>query len=452
MTAAPTAAEPAPDLDDADDGRPWPSPARAWWVIAVFFVAAILYYTDRFILNLLVDPIRADLHITDTQVSLLQGVAFGLVYAFAGLPLGRFADVMPRRRVMIAGVVIWSVATAACGFAQSFGQLFAARVMVGIGEAALAPAAVSMIGDYFAPNRRGAAIGVFLTGMSIGNSMAIIISGSLLEAANGGLFAGLPVVSTLAPWRAVLVLLAIPAAVVVALLLTIREPERRGRKATSGAAMPLKAVVADFVSRRHILLPLYAAVALATIGDCALLNWTPALLQRRYHYTPGEVAAILGGVSLSMGIVGTLLGGFVSDYMHRRGGPRARLAAAFVASVLMVAGASVALAANGLQVVAIYGVWILMASVCETIGITTIQEVVPNQVRGVGASLVSFGNILVGMSLGTSLTAVLTDSVYRDPLAVGWSITTVAAPAGLLAALMFWLALKSLGRTRAATA
>ena len=94
------------------DARPWPSPARAWWVMAVFFVAAILYYTDRFILNLLVDPIRGDLHISDTQVSLLQGVAFALVYACAGVPLGRFADLMPRRAVMIGGVTLWSLATA----------------------------------------------------------------------------------------------------------------------------------------------------------------------------------------------------------------------------------------------------------------------------------------------------------------------------------------------------
>ena len=143
----------------------WPSRRHGWWMIAVFFATAILSYTDRFIFSLLVDPLRADLGISDTQVSLLQGLAFALVYAFAGLPLGRLADLVPRRNVIIAGVLLWSAATAACGFAATFGQLFAARIAVGIGEAALAPAAVSMIADYFPPARRGTALSVFIAGM-----------------------------------------------------------------------------------------------------------------------------------------------------------------------------------------------------------------------------------------------------------------------------------------------
>src|ERR1700744_5881507 len=121
---------------------PWPPASRAWWTGGVVCIAAILSYSDRQILSLLVDPIRADLHITDVQVGLLQGAAFALIYAVAGVALGRAAGILPRRLVMGAGGAVWSVAPIACAYAATFGALFAPRAAVGIGEAALAPAAM----------------------------------------------------------------------------------------------------------------------------------------------------------------------------------------------------------------------------------------------------------------------------------------------------------------------
>ncbi|HVK82328.1 MAG TPA: MFS transporter [Verrucomicrobiae bacterium] len=431
--SAPSVAPEAPET-------PWPSPLRAWWVLVVFFITAIVYYTDRLILNLLVDPIRAELLLSDTQISLLQGVAFALVYAFAGLPLGRVADLMPRRTVMIVGVIVWSAATVACGFANSFTELFAARMLVGIGEAALAPAAVSMICDYFPPHRRGTAFAVFMTGMSVGSSLSIVVGGGLLEAANSGWFASIPGIAALSPWRAALVLLALPSLLIVGLLLTVREPVRRGSTQPNGAKIPLREAVQRLSERRQILIPLYLAVAMVSVGDVALQNWTPTLLSRRFEYSPGEIAAILGGVALIMGIIGSLFGGVFADYLYNRGGSRARLAAACVTTLLAVGGSLIALASNGLSAVAIFALWSFMASISGAIGITTIQAVVPDEIRGIGTSLVSFGNILLGMGLGATLPALFTDYVYGDPLAVGWSITTIAGPAGLLAAFLFWRA------------
>src|SRR5258707_1164259 len=124
------------DADFATTGEPpWPPVSRAWWAVGAFCIAAILSYSDRQILSLLVDPIRADLHATDVQVSLLQGAAFALIYAVAGVALGRAADVLPRRWVIVTGILIWSFATLACGYAGSFWTLFAARAFVGVGEA-----------------------------------------------------------------------------------------------------------------------------------------------------------------------------------------------------------------------------------------------------------------------------------------------------------------------------
>src|SRR6185312_13703056 len=182
----------------------YPRPSTAWWSVALLTFAAVLSYTDRLILTILVDPIRASLHLTDTQLSVLQGAAFAVIYSFIGLPLGRIADLVPRRALLVLAIALWSAGTAACGFARSFEGLLGARLVVGIGEAALAPAAISLIGEYFPPDRRGTAMGVFLGGIVIGAGAAIGIGGGLLELAQAKLLHGLPLIGALAPWRIVL--------------------------------------------------------------------------------------------------------------------------------------------------------------------------------------------------------------------------------------------------------
>ncbi len=419
------------------DEAPWPSPAKAWWIMAVFFLAGMLSYTDRFILSLLVDPIKAELHVTDTQVSLLQGLAFALIYSFAGLPLGRFADILPRRAVIIAGVAVWSVATAACGLAQNFGQLFAARVAVGIGEAALAPAAVSIITDLFPVNRRGAAFGVFLMGMAIGSGASIMSGGLLLQSALGGAFHGLPIIGALAPWRQVLVLLCAPGGLVVAALFSFDEPKRRG--ALHAGPAPLKDVIGIFWKLSPVLLPLYVAVALASAGDFSLQTWLPSVLRRKFGVSPGEIGATLGLLSMVTGAAGSVLGGLISDGTVKYG-VRNRILAALIVMVLGLGGALVAFAGDSAMALVLFTVWMSAAAISEAIGITLVQEIVPNEGRGVAAALVSFFNMIIGLGVGTTLTAVFTDSVYRDPRAVDLSITTVTLPAGLLAVVLYALA------------
>src|ERR1700732_5376463 len=163
-----------------DDGE-YPRRPYAWAVVAILIATAVLSYTDRQVLSLLVDPIRSDLGITDTQISLLLGTAFAVVYGIAGLPLGFLADRTSRRNLIFAGVLVWSCGTLACGFSHSFGQLFAARIVVGLGEAVLSPAAISLISDYFPPARRGTAVGCFLSGIAMGRGASLLIGGGGLQ-------------------------------------------------------------------------------------------------------------------------------------------------------------------------------------------------------------------------------------------------------------------------------
>lgn len=406
-------------------------------MIAVFFCAVMLSYTDRFILSLLVDSIRADLHITDTQVSLLQGLAFAFSYAFAGLPFGRIADRLPRRGVIVVGVLLWSAATAACGYATSFAQLFCARIAVGIGEAALGPAAVSMIADYFPPARRGMALSVFIAGMAVGGGAAITLGGSLVNAASLGMFNALPVVGNLPPWRGALVLLAVPAALVVALVLTVREPARR----QSGATTPsLRAALELLGPRAGILLPLLLAVGLLTAGDVSFQNWTPALLSRRFGLSPLDIGQRLGTLAVLSGVGGTLVGGFLGDFGSRRWGEGSRRTMAMGASLVGLAGSAVGFASNTSQVLACFVLWSSMASAGEALGIAAILSLVPGEVRGVSVALISLFNMLIGLACGTALTALLTDHWFKDPRAVGESIGVVVLPCALLALALLWRA------------
>lgn len=428
--------------------------AQGWWAVAIFALAAVLSYTDRQILALLVAPIQGELHISDTELSILQGAAFAVLYAFIGLPLGRIADQVPRRRLLLFAVVTWSLGTALCGMAQSFAQLFGARLLVGIGEAALAPAAMSLIGDYFAPARRALPTGVFLTGMVIGGGSAIAIGGYLLNAAQHAVFAGLPVIGGTTPWRMVLLILGLSGLVVTALLLTLREP---GDRKASGAEIRRRLFsIGDIVDvlrgQSRILGPLYAAMAVGSIVDYAILSWLPALLSRRFAMTPGEIGASLGGIAVAAGLIGTPLGGWAADWTASRFGGMARLKLCAAILVCGIVAGPVGILSSPTLTLASVFVWILISSCAGTIGIATTLDILPHDSRGIGTATIAFCNTIVGLGLGPTLVALTSDHLYGSPASLGTALTTVVAPAVGLCFILFFAASRAAGRSRVALA
>ncbi len=410
-------------------------------MVGLFCVTAVLSYTDRQILGLLVDPIRADLKISDTDVGVLQGVAFAIIYSVAGLPLGRLADIVQRRRVILAGVALWSLGTIVCGYAGSFAMLLLGRLIVGIGEAALAPAALSMISDMFPTARRGTAIGLFAMGMAIGGGAAISIGGIVLGLAVDHRFAGIPLVGALAPWREVLVLLGLSGLPVLALMTLVPEPERRrGLVPGECSGDSLGEVVKSLALVRHALLPLVLACALMSVGDFALLSWAPALLARRYLLSATAIGFALGLPIITAGALASLGGGAISDRLARRHGPAGRLRFAAVSASIALPFALIGLTSSANQVIIAVAAWSLFSTAAGIVGMTAIQEIVPNRTRGLSASFISFGNIMLGLGGGATLTGYVTDHVFHDPLSVGRSLTLVVMPAGAAAILLFLLA------------
>ncbi len=413
----------------------YPRPARAWWSVAVFSLAALVSYTDRLILSSLVDPVKASLGLSDSAVSLLQGAAFALVYVTAGLFLGRLADRSHRLSLLTGGVTLWCVGTIAGGFAQGFGMLFLARMLVGIGEAALAPAAVSIIADSVPPQQRGTAVGIFLMGTVLGGPMSIATGSIMLSLANAGSFHAVPFVGPLEPWRAVLVLVGAIGLIVPLLLLTLREPVRLESAPVPNVAETIRHLLAD----RGTLAPTYIAMGLLSIGDYGLLSWVPSVLSRRFGMAPDELGWAFGTVTVIAGVVGCLLGGVGSDAAERMRGTVGRLRFSVAAALAAVIGALLVSGGSQQLVLVGLGLWTCASSLAAISGIAAIQSLVPAEYRGVGMALVAFCNTLLGLGFGPTLVALVTEHVYRDSAAVGYAISLVVVPAGVVAVVLFVL-------------
>lgn len=409
--------------------------ARAWWAMAVFVLAAIISYSDRQVLGLLVDPIRAELSLRDTDLGLLQGVAFAMVYALASLPLGWASDRTSRRNLVIVGVVIWSLATIACGYASSFNELFLARMFIGIGEASLAPAVISMIADLFPLERRGLAIGLFNMGMIIGGGGAFIVGGGLLSIAATGGFESWPFLQALTPWRVALVVMGFSGILLIILLWTVSEPARRG--AVSGAGQSLRGMYYSVRSRRSTLLPLYAAIASVSVMEFGMMMWMPTLLTRRFNFGLSEAGGTLGTIVITAAILGTLIGGLLSVWIIKRWSVQGLLKAAAMAVGFGTLTMAVGFANSGILALALFFLWQFSATCSSLIGITTLQNILPNELRGFGISIAAFLNIIIGLGIGSLLPPLIVESIYKDPTSIGLALSTVGIPMTVLAAWLY---------------
>ncbi len=431
----------------------YPNAAYAWYVIAVLFAATLLSQLDRQLPALLVRPLKQEFGISDTAFSLLQGYGFAIFYTLAGLPLGRFVDRGNRRNLIIVGLLFWSAATGLFAFAQNYTYMLLARVGVGIGEAVLAPAAYSLIADYIEPSRRGRALAVYYVSIAIGSGASLLLGGWLLAAipSHGVHIGGL---GELSSWRAAFLAASIPGVpLALILLLSVHEPTRR--EVSDAPATRAQPSVGDFVHylRQHsatFLRVLTYPTLLSIIGYGALA-WAPALFDRRFAIKPSTSGIVLGILVAAAGGIGTLVSGFLSDYWTSRSVPAARLRVAFVGVLLLPAPAVLWPLAHSPQaayVVLFLSVFAL--SISQSAAPALIQAIVPNRMRGqaIASYLLLAG--LMGIGLGPTLVALMTDFAFKDNGALHYSLALTAAPAALLALWLIGSGLKYYQATYAA--
>ena len=413
-----------------------PVPGRAPWGLAALLLAAnAVSFVDRMLLTLMVAPVRADLGISDTAISLLHGFAFAAFYAAAGLPLGRLADQKDRSRLMSAGVSAWSVMTMACGFAMNFGGLFLARVGVAVGEASLSPAAISLISDRFARPLVARAIAVFQSGIFIGMALAMLGGGALLQWFEAhpptGIFAGL------APWRMAFITVGSPGLLIAALLLFVREP-RRDVSAASRPATSIRTALSYVRQNARLYAGHFLAFTAITILAYGSLTWMASVLVR-VHALPTPVAGFrLGWALLLAGPLGVMASGALADSFAKRGLASGPMLTALISALLLAIAAPLFALAPTLQIA--LGASFLLAfaqSFPYGIASASLAVVTPEAYRGQVIALYLVVSNLFGLTLGPLAVALMTDRLFMNDAAVGHSLallplaTTPLALAGL---------------------
>jgi MFS family permease len=416
---------------------PYPKGRYAAFLVSVLFLAWVMAFMDRQIVTLLLPSLKADLGVSDTQVSLIQGMAFASMYAVAGLPLGWIADRTNRRNLLVVGVAFWSLATMACGLTETFWQLFAARMAVGLGEACLGPACVSIMADYFRPTQRGKAMAALQTGAPLGGASSLFFGGMLLTslAQGSGPFAAL--FEGWAPWKVVFIAIGAPGLVVALLVATLKEPPRRDYAAKAESGGPQLSLLAFFRAHPRTLALFFGAYTSMLIVGYSVGSWAPTVLMRIYGMAPSQAGPTYGTIQLLCSATAGICSGFVSDALVRRRPLNGRvLIPLAVLPLELCALATFALADHVAMLVAVLAVSSFTTAFVSAIWSPALQDLVPNQLRGrFMAILLLVGNV-VGYGGAPILVALVTDQVFRDEMMLQKSVGLVAFSAASLAFLL----------------
>ncbi|HLF31725.1 MAG TPA: MFS transporter [Xanthomonadales bacterium] len=425
----------------------WPKPLYAWYVVGVLMLGYTNSFIDRQILSLLIEPIRRDLEISDTQVSLLAGLAFTIFYTLMGVPLARLADQQNRRRIIAFGITFWSLATASCGLARNFWHMFLARIGVGVGEATLSPAAMSIISDYFPVGKLARAISVYSMGVYFGAGLALIIGGLVVRVVSEAGVTVLPLVGAVYPWQTAFFVVGLLGLPILLLLLTVREPLRRGLAARASVeartASSIPVLMAFLRQHARTLVLHFAAFSCIGIGITGFLVWTPTFFIRTYGWDASRIGYVYGVILIAGGTSGVYAGGYFADWLQNRGYADAILRAAFYGVLLAIPAAvltplmpSASWAVGGLAITS------FLLAFPQGLPAAALQVIAPNALRAQLTALYFLVGSLIASGLGPTLYALVTDYVFADPAKLRYSMALVSAIVLPLGALFGFLALR----------
>lgn len=408
--------------------------------MAVLALVRMSAQLDLGILSLLVEPIKKDMHLSDSQIALLLGLAFAVFYLGLGVPLAKLVDTYSRRTILTIGVTFWSLATAMTGFAHTFTQLFLCRAAVGAGESVNGPATYSMISDLFPRERLARAIAVLNMGSVAGTAIAMIFSAFVIHWLDTIEMPDLPIVGTPRHWQAVFFIVGLPGLLFALLMSTLPEPKRRGaaKKAESFGGI-LRFMKANWT----LFAPLFVALLVSGIESGGAAMWRPAFMMRTYGWSPAQVALVMGLVSLVTGIVGVFIGSFLSEYLarkHDNANLRVTLLGWSIAGPCMVLSP---LMADPWLSVAFSGLAGLAAMMGAPTQNAALQSIVPNHMRGQITALYLLTYTLAGQGIGPSFIAAITEHVVGDEQGLRYALAGSAAVMMPLAIFIMSLGLRT---------
>ena len=404
-------------------------------------VAYVFSFIDRQIFSMVVGPLRRDLHITDTQVSYLQGLSFVVFYTFFGILIGRMVDIYSRRTIIAVGLVLWSLFTTACGIASTFPQMLLLRMGVGVGEAALSPAAYSLVADYVPPKRMSTAIGLYGAGIYIGSGLSFLLGGLIRSytATRGAM--SLPWVGQIHPWQILFLVVGLPGVLLAPLLFTIREPQTRG--GSLHPTVPIGKVFSYIFANAGTFLLHNVGFGLLSLASYASAAWVPEFYIRTFHWNIRDIGVAYGTIVMVCGSLGIIGAGRVADYLRARGRANANLYVGMWIGIIWIP-------IHFLMLLAPSGFWatVWLAPACVLaaapfgIAPAAIQQMMPPNMRGQASAVYLFILNLIGLGIGPTAVAWCTQNVFHRDDALKYSMVIVLVTACTLGATLLGLCLK----------
>lgn len=419
-----------------------PSSFRLWYLAGLLCATNAVAFVDRSSLPLLINQIERDLHISDTQMSLLVGLAFVVAFSGFALVAGILADRLPRRPLLACGIALWSGATAFCGFASSYGAMFVGRVAMGTGESVVGPAALSIIRDAFPPTKRARAIAIWAMGANIGGAVALLGGGAILKLIGDAASATVPLLGTIRSWQLVLFACALVPLPLIVLHFTVPEAKRTVALQAQAPGLRIGDALRYMGRRWKIFVPLFAVNGITITLFIGSSIWIPAMFGRVWHLSRPEIGFMFGILSLVLATSSQFLSGAILDRL-RQAGVKHPIPKFGIIVAALTLGPVVAMPLAPSVTVAwiLLGLYMLIGTCLFTIGTNFVTELAPPEMAGKITSLHIFWIGVCGTAFGPTVFAVVSDRFFHGAMAIAYSLSVVGGILDAAAILVYVLLL-----------
>lgn len=427
------------------DSLAYPAARAGYFALAVLMVASLFAFLDRYLFTLLVQPIRADLGLSDSQIGLLAGLAFAFFYSVMALPLGWMVDRYRRTWLIAVGVTLWSLATIGCGLARNFEELFIARAMVGVGEATLMPAAYSLLADLFPPAVRGRVYSVFTMSVYGGGGLGLLLGAGLLGNI-GHAETIVPLLGPLQQWQIAFLAAGLPGFLIALLLLRVPEPKRRPSPPHLDAGGSFVSYLGRHRTSFAVVLLSYTLLAIVAFG---LTSWMPALMSRRFGLSVPEAGLWVGVPTLVGGLLGAVFSGVLGDRwtaQGRRGGKLRLTLPYWIGIYPALVGAC--FLPSPMAATACFFVFSFLTAVAYVSAFAIIQDMAPSALRGRTTAFWYLVTGILGNGMGPMFPPLVAQLAFGRESALPLAIAVIALPCVIIGSIVTFAGLNAYDRTR----
>ena len=429
------------------DDHALPSRRNAYYSLFVLTIVVMFTVLDRQILGLMIEPIKADFGISDTDAALLLGAAFALPYAIVGMPIARLADTGNRRNLVAACIAFWSTATMACGFAQNYFQMILARLGIGAGESGYGPATWSIVTDSFPREKVAFGTGTLAIGATVGSGLALFLGGAILSYVEHMPAVSLPFGGVMRSWQWAFIIVGFPGLIWALVVLSTREPGRRGETRGKKQSVPVREVAAFMRDNWRVFLAVIGGLCMKMLMGVGANQWMPTLYYREFGWKLSEVGLIIGGMTLVVAPIALITGAKISERWMRRGSPDANLRIVLYGLLCSVPIAIVMpLMPSPWMVLTLQAATLFLASLGTGPGIASFQIVTPNRMRAQVSSVYQFSTHVIALAIGPLVVALFTDYLFGDSQHLKYSLSLCAAVLGPVTIIVVLMGLKPYAR------